>query len=166
MQQSAGHLISLPGHQMANLSQFYVYPTQNIIRFHPLAGFSHAGTVIFINGTWSLGSVSLDSYSPMRKFGSQIVKDIFAESRLISCRAPSTFGVGPPVVELSITLNEVGFISSPTTFNYYNAVYINTISPNMICLVYVDDTILASPDSEAIERELTGLGVSTISTQR
>jgi hypothetical protein len=32
---------------------------------------------------------------------------------------------------------------------------------NMICLVYVDDTILASPDSEAIEREITGLGVST-----
>ena len=32
---------------------------------------------------------------------------------------------------------------------------------NMICLVYVDDTILASPDSKAIEREITGLGVST-----
>ena len=32
---------------------------------------------------------------------------------------------------------------------------------NMICLVYVDDTILASPDSEVIERKITGLGVST-----
>ena len=32
---------------------------------------------------------------------------------------------------------------------------------NMICLVYVDDTILASPDSKAIEHEITGLGVST-----
>eukprot|EP00979_Chaetoceros_neogracilis_P004104 scaffold713_cov274-Chaetoceros_neogracile.AAC.1 len=128
MQQS-GNLISLPGHQMANLSQFYVYPTQSIIQFHPLAGFSHGGTVIFINGTWSLGSVSLDSYSPMCKFGSQIVKGVFTESRLISCRAPSTFGVGSTVVELSISLNEADFVSSPTTFQYYNAVYINAISP-------------------------------------
>ena len=32
---------------------------------------------------------------------------------------------------------------------------------NIICLVHVDDTILASLDSEAIERENTGLGVST-----
>ena len=32
---------------------------------------------------------------------------------------------------------------------------------NMICLVYVDDTILASPDSKTIERKITGLGVST-----
>jgi len=32
---------------------------------------------------------------------------------------------------------------------------------DMICLVYVDDTILVSPDSEAIERKITGLGVST-----
>jgi len=32
---------------------------------------------------------------------------------------------------------------------------------NMICLVYVDDTIIASPDSEAIELKSTGLRVST-----
>ena len=32
---------------------------------------------------------------------------------------------------------------------------------NMICLVYVDDIILASFDSEVIERKITGLGVST-----
>ena len=32
---------------------------------------------------------------------------------------------------------------------------------NMICLVYVDDTILASPDSKAIAREIPGLVVST-----
>jgi hypothetical protein len=112
---------------MANLSKFYVQPTQSYIRFHPLAGFSNRGE--FINGTWSLGSISLDSNSPTCKFGSQIVKGVFTESRLISCRAPSTFGVGPPVVELSITLNEADFISSPTIFKYYDAVYINTISP-------------------------------------
>ena len=32
---------------------------------------------------------------------------------------------------------------------------------NMVCLVYVDDMILASPDSKAMEREITGLRVST-----
>ena len=32
---------------------------------------------------------------------------------------------------------------------------------NTICLVNVDDTILASPDSKASEREITGLEVST-----
>ena len=31
----------------------------------------------------------------------------------------------------------------------------------MICVIYVDDTILAGPDTSLLEKEIKGLGVST-----
>ena len=35
------------------------------------------------------------------------------------------------------------------------------VKKNMVCLVYVDYTILAGPDKAALENEICGLGVST-----
>ena len=129
MQQSAT-MISFPGNMLAYLPQFYVYPTLSVIQFYPLTGFSHGGTEIFVSGTWPIiGNGTLANYSPMCRFGSHIVQGFFTDEWLISCIAPSTFGVGPAIVDLSITLNGADYISSPGRFKYYEAVHIDAMSP-------------------------------------
>ena len=128
--QQSANMISFPGNILAYLPQFYVYPTLSIIQFYPLTGFSHGGAQIFISGTWPIiDNDILATYSPMCKFGSQIVQAFFTEEWLISCRAPSTFGVGPTTVDLSITLNGADYITSTGRFKYYEAVHIDAMSP-------------------------------------
>ena len=56
--------------------------------------------------------------------------------------------------KLRVGLQERGFYQSsldPCLF----------MKKNMVCLVYIDDTILAGPDKTAIENKIRGLGVST-----